>query len=82
MLQIEALRQQQPHLLVATPGRLLDLIDDEECPLSLGAPLLTFMTSSKPSDPAVSSYILLSFGPFLVLADDETYFAFTVSDTH
>ncbi|KAL0036815.1 hypothetical protein WJX77_000238 [Trebouxia sp. C0004] len=33
--QIEALRQQQPHLLVATPGRLLDLIDDEECPLSL-----------------------------------------------
>lgn len=35
-MQIESLQQQQPHLLVATPGRLLDLIDDEQCPLSLG----------------------------------------------
>ncbi|KAL3156027.1 hypothetical protein ABBQ32_013014 [Trebouxia sp. C0010 RCD-2024] len=33
--QIDTLKQQQPQLLVATPGRLLDLIDDEECPLTL-----------------------------------------------
>ncbi len=48
----------------------------------MGKLLLIHMTSLKPSDPAVSSYILLSFGPFLILADDETNFAFTVSDTH
>ena len=41
VLQIDALRQQQPHLLVATPGRLLDLVDDEDCPLSLGRLFLT-----------------------------------------
>ena len=35
-MQVATLKQQQPVLLVATPGRLLDLIDDEECPLSLG----------------------------------------------
>ena len=35
-MQIEAMKQQPPQLLVATPGRLLDLIDDDECPLTLG----------------------------------------------
>lgn len=34
-LQIDALKQ-QPQLVVATPGRLLDLIDDDECFLTLG----------------------------------------------
>ena len=28
--------KQQPQLIVATPGRLLDLIDDDDCPLTLG----------------------------------------------
>lgn len=28
--------KQEPTILIATPGRLLDLIDDEECDLSLG----------------------------------------------
>lgn len=36
MIQIDMFNQQPPQLLVATPGRLLDLIDDEDCPLSLG----------------------------------------------
>ena len=34
-MQIDAMKQ-QPQLVVATPGRLLDLIDDDECPLTLG----------------------------------------------
>ena len=34
-VQIDLLKQ-QPAILVATPGRLLDLIDDEDCNLSLG----------------------------------------------
>ena len=36
-LQIDAMKL-QPQLLVATPGRLLDLIDNDECPLTLGRP--------------------------------------------
>lgn len=34
-VQIDLLKQ-QPAILVATPGRLLDLVDDEDCNLSLG----------------------------------------------
>lgn len=34
-LQIDAIKQ-RPQLVVATPGRLLDLIDDDDCPLTLG----------------------------------------------
>ena len=37
-LQIDALKQ-HPQLVVATPGRLLDLIDDDECFLTLGKQL-------------------------------------------
>lgn len=38
-LQVNLL-QQEPAILTATPGRLLDLIDDEECNLSLWPPLV------------------------------------------
>ena len=34
-VQVEALGK-HPHIVVATPGRLLDLVDDEEAPLTLG----------------------------------------------
>ena len=34
-LQVDALKQ-RPQLVVATPGRLLDLIDDDDCSLTLG----------------------------------------------
>ena len=34
-MQVEALGK-HPHIVVATPGRLLDLVDDEAAPLVLG----------------------------------------------
>ena len=34
-LQVTLLKQ-QPSILIATPGRLLDLVDDEDCDLTLG----------------------------------------------
>lgn len=36
-VQVELLKQ-EPAILIATPGRLLDLVDDEECNLSMGKP--------------------------------------------
>ena len=33
-MQVEALGK-HPHIVVATPGRLLDLVDDEAAPLTL-----------------------------------------------
>ena len=36
LAQVDLLKQ-QPSILIATPGRLLDLVDDQDCDLTLGA---------------------------------------------
>ena len=46
-VQVEALSK-HPHIVVATPGRLLDLVDDEAAPLTLSEWLSACKAAASP----------------------------------
>ena len=59
MLQVDLLKQ-QPSILIATPGRLLDLVDDQDCDLTLGT--AHFFPGATSPECLLSWLIHLAFG--------------------